>query len=390
MHNFENFDPIAASQNILPVLRETTAASEKARKVELAALKALTSSGLSRMLTPASRGGMELSPAAHIHSCRILAHGCSATSWIHMVYGAHTFVVGRFPQQAQEEVFKDNPDVLIPGTLASQGSAQKTADGWLVNGQWQFCSGIDHGDWVLIGTSGLAEDGEQSIKPVHLLVPKQDLQVLDTWHTLGIRGSGSHDLVADNVFVPEYRSMSTPTLFNGEFPNEVSQMHRLPVSTGLAMMVAACVLGIAERGYDAFVDATKVREDIYYGGSKAEKASIQARTAEAMGELECAALLLSQSCNMFDQALADNQPLMTLDQRVKIRWNASYITELSRRAIDRIFSIAGAHSIYNDSPLLTAFRDVNTSSHHAIVDFSGMAENRGKFELGLDRKVFGI
>jgi 3-hydroxy-9,10-secoandrosta-1,3,5(10)-triene-9,17-dione monooxygenase len=384
------FDPIAAAHAIVPTLEETSLASEEGRQIAASAVAALAQSGLSRMLTPITHNGFELSPSAHIRSCRILAEGCSATAWVHMVCGAHNFVLGRYPQECQQEVFDGNPDALIPGTLAPQGLARQTEDGWILNGRWQFSSGVDHGDWLLIGARAVDSNGEDALLPVHVFVPKRDVKVLDTWHTLGMRGTGSKDLIAEDVFVPAHRSMATPTMFNGDFAGDAGDTYRLPVAGGLAAMLSATVLGIAERGLNQFVDATRVREDVYHGGSKAEKTSIQLRVAEARGELEVAALLMNKNCDLFDQALANCKPVMDLEQRAAIRWNAAYIVELCRRATERVFAVAGAHAIYNDSGLQVVYRDINTACHHAIIDFDGIAESRGKIELGLTSSIVGI
>ena len=114
------FDPIKAAHSVVPALAQAASATEDKRQVDQSAITALRESGLSRMLTPRSHGGYELSPSAHIRSCLITAEGCSAASWVHMVCGAHTFVLGRYPEKCQREIFDGNPDVLIPGTLAPQ------------------------------------------------------------------------------------------------------------------------------------------------------------------------------------------------------------------------------------------------------------------------------
>jgi 3-hydroxy-9,10-secoandrosta-1,3,5(10)-triene-9,17-dione monooxygenase len=226
---------VEAARAIIPILKETAQSSESQRKVDSAAIRALQQSGLSRMLAPANVGGYELSPSAHIRSCRTLAEGCSATSWVHMVCGAHTFVLGRYPQKCQEEVFDGNPDALLPGTLAPQGQARQMKGGWVLNGRWQFASGVDHGDWILIGAKAVADDGETGLPPVHVFVPKHALSILDTWHTLGMRGTGSKDLVAEDLFVPGHRSMATPSMFNGDFAGDAGALYRLPVSGGHAV-----------------------------------------------------------------------------------------------------------------------------------------------------------
>ena len=144
-------DARAAAQEILPELAQHSDRSEVDRKVAAEAMVAIREAGLSRMLAPKALGGMELPVSQHIRSCIDLARGCPAASWVHMVCAAHTFVVGRYPQACLEEVFGGDPDVLIPGALAPQGSARKVADGWMLDGRWQFGSGVDHGPWLLLG-----------------------------------------------------------------------------------------------------------------------------------------------------------------------------------------------------------------------------------------------
>jgi hypothetical protein len=99
---------------------------------------------------------------------------------------------------------------------------------------------------------------------------------------------------------------------------------------------------------------------------------------------------VNKNCDLFDQALATSHPVMDLEQRAAIRWNAAYIVELCRRATERVFAAAGAHAIYNDSSLQSVYRDINTASHHGIVDFDGIAETRGKIELGLTSGIIGV
>jgi alkylation response protein AidB-like acyl-CoA dehydrogenase len=123
-------DVIQAAQAIVPRLEASSLRSEQLRRLDDDAVAAMKEAGLARLFTPKQFGGFELPPRAHILSSATLAHGCSAASWVLMVCGAHTYVVGRYPEACQEEVFA-NPDVLIAGTLASQGTIERTAEGWL-------------------------------------------------------------------------------------------------------------------------------------------------------------------------------------------------------------------------------------------------------------------
>jgi alkylation response protein AidB-like acyl-CoA dehydrogenase len=235
----------------------------------------------------------------------------------------------------------------------------------------------------LLGAKGVADEGADPIPPVHVFVPKCDIEVDDTWYTLGMRATGSKDIVASDVFVPEYRSLLTGRMFNGTFEGDTGPLYRLPVVGGLSSMLAGTVVGMTERGIEAFIDVTKVREDIYAGGGKAEKVGIQMRVAEAQGEIELASMLVDRNCQLLDDAMAKNEPPMSVPDQTQLQWNASYAVELCRRATERVFAVAGAHVVYDTSELQRLFRDVNTACHHAIIDFDGIREARGKLALGV-------
>jgi len=184
-----DYDPIAAAGGIVARLAATSASSEALRKVDGDAIAAMREAGLARLLAPKRFGGCELPPSAHIRTCTIAAHGCSAAAWVHMVCGAHTFVLGRYPERCQQEVFGDTPDVLIPGTLAPQGIVRRVDGGWLLNGRWQFGSGVDHGPWLFIGAKGSedasAEKDETETAQADPLEEEPSPQQIEALHILG-------------------------------------------------------------------------------------------------------------------------------------------------------------------------------------------------------------
>ncbi len=379
-------DPVdahAVALAIVPELAELSPRSEADRMVAPEAMAAIRKAGLSRMLAPRAFGGAEQPISTHIRSCIDLARGCPAASWVHMVCAAHTYVVGRYPQACLEEVFGDDPDVLIPGALAPQGSARKVAQGWILDGRWQFGSGVDHGPWLLLGAKVVPGDVECAIPAVHLVVPTEAITVDDTWFTLGMRGSGSKDLVAEAVFVPDHRAMPTRELFRGDFEGDAGPLYRLPVMGGLASMLAGTIVGTAQRGMDSFIAATRVRREVYTGAEKASKPGIQMRVPESLGEIELAESLVLKNCDLLDAAMQAGAVPVGGETNASIRWNASYASELCRRATERVYAAAGAGATHDRSPLQRWFRDINTACHHAIVDFDSLREARGRLALGL-------
>jgi alkylation response protein AidB-like acyl-CoA dehydrogenase len=377
-------DAVAVARAIAPRLAAVSAEGERLRRLHPDAVAALRESGLSRLLTPRRFGGHEAPIREQILACAELGRACSAASWVTMVCGAHTFVLGSFPEACQEEVLAD-PDVLIAGTLASQGTVERVDGGWRLDGRWQFASGVDHSPWLLIGARQVKdEDDADRIRNAHVVVPKADLVVDDTWYTLGMRGTGSKDLVAESVFVPAGRAMPTGALFTGTSPHARAPLYRLPVLAGLSSMLAGSVVGTAERGIELFVETTRGRRDVYGGSGKAASPALQRRIAESSAELASARACLGRICERFDAAMAADRPPLAVATRAAIRFDAAYAVELSRRAVGRLYDAAGAHAVYDASVLQRVQRDLQTASHHAIVDFDGVSEIAGRIALGLD------
>ena len=377
--------PVDAAGAISDVLRSNAAESERLRRVAPESVRVMEEAGLWRLLTPASRGGAEAGMRAQVESLFVVAAADPSAGWVQMVSNAHAWMVGNFPERCQAEVFAGGPDIRLPGTLASQGKATRVEGGWRLDGRWQFASGVDHGDWLLIGA--IADElPESPTKLLHVMVPKADVVIDDTWFTLGLRGTGSKDVVADGAFVPDYRAMPTKLLLDGESPHGeggATFFNRLPVLVCLSVQLAAAVVGVADGALALHIDRTASRREVYTGASKAENAGAQMRVAESGTELHVARLLVQNAAERCDE-VARTGDRLTTQERAELKWHAAYAVDLARRATDRIFASAGAHSVYDDSVLQARYRDVNTACHHAIVDFDGNAQMYGRTRLGLD------
>ena len=378
-------DPCSAAEAIAAALAANADESELGRRVSPSSVQAMAAAGLWGILTPRTYGGAEAGLRAQVDALLVTAAADPAAGWVQMVSNAHCWMVGSFPVPCQEEVFAAGADIRVPGTLAAQGKATRVDGGWRLSGRWQFASGIDHGDWVMIGA--VADHlPESTDRGLHVLVPKADVFVDDTWHTLGLRGTGSKDIVADDVLVPEHRAIPTRLVFDGLSPHgerHATHVNRLPVLVCLSVQLAGAVIGIARGALDLHVARTVARREVYTGRSKAESTGAQLRVAESTSELTTAALLTRAAADRCDEVGRTGERL-TLAERAELKWHAAYAVELCRRATDRVFAGAGAHAIYNDSELQSRYRDVNTACHHAVVDFDANAETYGRVRLGLD------
>lgn len=375
-------DVVGNAEKVVDPLKGTVDESESLRRLTDRAVALLHESGATRLVSPARFGGDELSPRALVEAERVIAHGSPAASWVLMVTGAHTFIAGRLPAQGQDDLFGVDPGMLIPGVPSPRGTCTPTDGGYLLNGRWPYASGADHGDWVMVGSRGVPNAQGERCRSQLVVIPKSDVVIDDTWFTLGMRGTGSKDIVLDEVFVPDHRAVNMAEAMAGTVPDIDVPLYRLPIPATLSTMLLGTIVGMAERGLELFIEQARTRRDAYTGASKVDSALVQQRVAEASGEISCAWLLTQQSCDLLESAMDRDGP-MPIDARAQVRWNVSYAGELCRRAVDRLYAGAGAGAAHDGNVLQAVFRDINTGTHHAMLDFDTSIETQGRYLLGL-------
>ena len=366
---------------IAPTLAAHARECDAARMLTAESMASMVKAGMFRIPQPRRVGGYELSLRTLADAVTALSEACPASGWVLMVMGAHHWCMGSFPEAAQDEVFGDGRDGLVAGTLSSQGVASVVDGGYRVEGRWQFCSGVDHADWVILGCADAATQ-----RPlVHVVVPRAELEVDDTWQVMGLQGTGSKDVVAHNILVPLNRAIDTRILFRGASPhaiNHATNLYRLSAEAMLSVSVATAVLGSAKFALRQFIERTKERRVILTGARKAEHGPTQVRLAEAAAEIHSADLLIHDILAEFDRLMTTGASFDN-DHRVRAKWQAAYAAELCRRAVARMFSGSGAHAVYTPSALQAAFRNVNVGAQHASIDFDNSAEQYARARLGL-------
>jgi len=189
------------------------------------------------------------------------------------------------------------------------------------------------------------------------------------------------------VFVPAHRAIDTRLMFAGASPHAVNHrtnLYRLSPEAMLSMAVATAVLGSAKYALERFIERTRERTVIITGARKAEHGPTQVRLAEAAAEIQSAELLQRDAFDLFDRFMAAGMPMTPAD-RTRIKWQAAYSAELCRRAVARLYSASGAHSVYETSAIQAAFRNVNVGAQHASIDFDSSAEMFGRMKLGVTK-----
>src|SRR6266540_3817642 len=198
---------VEAVRELLPGLRERAQETEDARRVPGESVKALRQTGFFKLLQPSRYAGLEAHPVAFYQAVRLVASACGSTGWVASVLGCHPWQLGLFDDRAQAEVWGEDDDTLVSSSYAPMGRATPVDGGFTFKGRWSFSSGCDHAGWVFLGGLVLGEDGAPTDFRTFLL-PRQDYQIVDVWDTIGLRGTGSNDIIVDDVFVPNYRSLS--------------------------------------------------------------------------------------------------------------------------------------------------------------------------------------
>ncbi|HUQ55829.1 3-hydroxy-9,10-secoandrosta-1,3,5(10)-triene-9,17-dione monooxygenase oxygenase subunit [Lentzea sp.] len=372
-------------RELLPVLAERAAEAEELRKVPPESVKALQETGFFRMLQPVRYGGFESHPLDFYTAVRLVASACGSTGWVASVLGVHPWHVGLFDVKAQDEVFGEDQDTRISSSYAPTGRATPVEGGFRFTGRWSFSSGCDHATWVLLGGLVMNDEG----KPVDFrtfLLPIADYTINDVWDTVGLRGTGSNDIVVDDVFVPEHRTLSMAHTARCKCPGQEvnpGPLFRMPYGTVHPYAITAPMIGMATGAYDLHVGATRERVRAAYLGEKSvDDPFAQVRIASAANDIDTAWWQLEKDINdEWEHAVAGTK--IPIDLRLRARRDQVLGSARAISAIDRLFESAGGKAINQGLPLPRFWRDAHAARVHAANDPERVLVLYGKNELGI-------
>jgi alkylation response protein AidB-like acyl-CoA dehydrogenase len=376
-----NSVPIRVDDDLVETLARYSEKSEADRRLAPESVAAMRDAGLFRALVPARVGGAQMSLRDMSEMVIRASAGCSAAGWVLMVSLAHDFALASFPEQAQDEVWADGADGVTPGSLAPGGTLEPADGGWTLNGRWPFNSGAHHGAWFLLG----AVDRSGSVPVLHhVVVGRDDLVLDDDWHALGLRGTGSVDAEAREVFVPDHRALDSRLLLGAKSEwarRHSADVYRIPLLPALAAHLAAAAIGIAKPAIEKARAMMRDQRDRYTGQAKSDRAGLQMRLAQATTGLRAAELLHRDVLDLL-QDIADGAD--SPENRAVARYRSAYIVENCRLAVDRVAQATGARSAFDASPIQRSFRDITMASRHELANLDGNAVTFGRILLGLD------
>lgn len=357
------------ARELTPLIREHAARIERERKLGDDVASALARAGLFRMAVPRSIGGPEHTPRALLEAIEIVSSADAAAGWCVGIGATTSLVAGYLPVEGAREVFADETKPAC-GVFAPMGKGVREPGGVRVKGRWSFASGCDHSPWRLVG---FLVEGEGMMQG---MVPADQMRVVDTWHAAGLRGTGSHDLVIEDAFVPDrlLLSLAAP-------PREQGALYRFPAFGLLSLAIAAVTLGVGRAALDAFVELAKTKKQAGSSRTLAERETVQTELARAEGSLRAArALVMSTVDDVFVRASGEGP--MSLADRAALRLAATHATERAVAAVDVVQRLAGSASVYESGPFGRMHRDVHVATQHLMVSDTTYTMS-GRVLLGL-------
>jgi indole-3-acetate monooxygenase len=371
------------ARELAPALLQRSAELDHARRLPADLAQTLAGQGFMTMLLPVEYGGAELSPLELVEVLEALGAIEGAVGWCSMIASTTTINAAYLPH-AQASLIWNRPDVITGGVFAPRGTATIEGDHLRVTGQWPWGSGSANCDWLLGGVLVLGPDGKPRMTAAGRVdarmawFPKADVTLIDTWHTLGMRGTGSGDLKVDNVLVPYERTVSLVE----DKPRIDRPLYAFPAFGLLALGIAGVALGIARGAVDDLMELAGAKVPVGARKPVAHRPATQSALGEAEASLRAAKAFVHDEAGKAWEAASNNGSL-SLKDRAGLRMAATHAVRTSAAVVRSMHDLAGGTSVYENSPLERRFRDIHVATQHIMVA-PGTWEQAGRALLGLD------
>jgi 3-hydroxy-9,10-secoandrosta-1,3,5(10)-triene-9,17-dione monooxygenase len=371
-------------RDLLPTFRERAEDAERLRVVPESSIKELSDTGFFTLLQPKRYDGLEADPIDFYTAVRDISSACGSTGWVSSVVGVHPWQIGLFDDRAQQAVWGEDTGTRVSSSYAPTGKAVVTDGGFTLSGKWSFSSGCDHASWVLLG--GLVFNGEgQVIDFRTFLVPREKYQIIDVWNVVGLRGTGSNDILVEETFVPEEFTLSmgdTGRCFGPGLAVNDSDLYKLPFHSIFTTTISTPIIGIAYGAYAEHVEMQQSRVRAAYAGEKASLDPFAAvRIARASSDID-AAWALTMNNIRDEMALVAKGEKIPLGLRLKVRRDQVLGTQRAIDAIDALFEASGGRALAEGTYLQRAWRDAHAGRVHAANDPERALQMYGAHEFG--------
>ena len=377
-------EAVRRAHELIPFLRDEAPKCEAMRCLTPEVMDALNRTGLFRYLQPKVRGGMELPFVAYFDIPEMLSRGDISVGWVVTNLGSHHRNLAWWDARAQEEVWGANRDAGIASGIAYPQGRGVPADGGIVlSGEWSFSSGTDHADWSMLAC--IVRDNDRIVDYVYCLLHRSQYEVVDDWHTLGMRATSSKTVRCSNVFVPAYRALSMYVAREGHaWPGLAvhrNPMYRIPISALGGHGIGGCLVGNARAALEAAIALVKARSTSYTGAKMRDFQTVQLRIGAAGAQIDAAALVLRNDCEDV-QRTYDAGGTLDMEMRLRCKRNCAFAAKLCMEAVSSLHEMAGANGIYDRDPPQRMFRDARAAAGHFSFSTDAQLPPWGLIALG--------
>jgi 3-hydroxy-9,10-secoandrosta-1,3,5(10)-triene-9,17-dione monooxygenase len=373
----------ARTTALKPMLAEAAQAAEALRRPVDSVWQALRDSGVFYHFVPKAYGGLEFSLDDFIDAMLPLGEACASTGWVTSFCVEHNWMLAQFGKAAQDEIFGGGwPYVIAPGVTMPPGRAEPVPGGYRLTGRWRWGTGVMHADWIL--ATGMIP-GEKPPRMLFFVFPASEARVLDTWRMDGMAATGSNDIEARDLFVPEHRVIDMGLMREGRAPGaqlHANPIYRMPMLPFLGITAAIPAVGLARASVAQFRERLDIRVVHGTSGTQGEKPAAQIRLARADMAARTAEILLRDAARGAMDLARLGRP-STVDERISLRLQIASVMAHCKDAIATVCEGAGSSAHALDNPLQRALRDVNVMATHIVYDMDTALELRGRSMVGL-------
>ena len=371
---------LEAARNLGPVLEARMESCARDRRVPEETITDFHKAGFFRILQSAEYGGYEMDPQVFYAVLLEIARTCMSSAWVLGVTGVHNWQMNLFDDEAAKEVWGEDSSVLISSSYAPMGQVSVVDGGFRLSGRWSFSSGCEHCDWVFLGAVVPTEEAPWDMLNYRtFLLPRGDYQIVENWDVVGLSGTGSHDIVVKDVFVPEHRTHNMLADDGGRKFMHKPPLYRLPFMQVFSRAVSTPSLGALEGALEKYIGVAQTR----LAGAIAMKDDPDAKRLAAEVDTAIASMktTLFQNFDFLMQCARQSEIAQPLD-RARFRYNTAIVADRCVGLSSRMLKASGSSGIRNGSALLKQHNDILASQAH-------IANVSAPFEVNLGGMLFG-
>lgn len=383
-------DLTAAARALVPALRERAAECARLKQLPEETVRDFQQAGFFRIMQPARFGGYELDPRVFFAVQSILAEGCMSSAWVLGVVAIHNWQLGMFDLRAQQDVWQHDADTLISSSYMPVGRVKAVDGGYRLSGRWSFSSGSKHCGWAFLGAMVPPSAANANADYRTFLVPIADYTIVENWNVSGLEGTGSHDIVVEDAFVPEYRTHRALDGFSGTSPGcaaNTNPIFRLPFGQVFTRAVSTSSIGALQGALDSFVQINRDRVGLNDGKRAAVDPVGQNAAAQARSIIDECKLVLNRNFE-YMVATVNAGAQLDIDERIKMRFDAALVSEKCAAAMNQLFYCSGAQGIFRDHPINRFWLDINAGRTHVANNAAKFGRNLGGTMMGLPNEDF--